>query len=281
MSREQEREAAAPARHGRRRYRDLRRQRKARQMQAGGHQKKKAAASPEGEPARESKVHTPGRNAETRSHISPKANSCGQEESKTGVAGVVDLWEYGQTQVGFVVKAPPQKPHCKLQYTGSFGVGYTCLMCGVYREYKKTTHCPGQNASGDGGAHRNIFTANDVFPYNADQMIKNQVATHAPCAQQTPLLKLATEMQQEIMQYLDFRTICDLDSLCTGWYAATHSPGFSEILLKRDAALHVRLGFDISTLSLCWDAWANANSGPCKSKRGREGNAATRLGTAR
>ena len=320
-----EREVAAQTPPRRRRYRDLRRQRKARQRQvvelstrparrqeslreshaeldaevggndddardrSGGMMEANVgsaaaagATSPESKTALESKVHLPGRYDEIeRSGASSKTTGGHGGESKAGGKEVVDLWEYGQTQVGFVVKAPPPSPHCKLQYTGAFGVGYTCLVCGVHREYKKTTHCTGRDASDDGDDAKPPHPVNGVFPYNAEKMIRTTLTTHAMCAQPAPLLRMATEMQQEIMLFLDFRTICRLDRTCMGWYAATHGPSFGEILVTRDVALHERLGFDAGMLSACWNAWGIHNRMDLRNSAGKGGNAPARLATSR
>lgn len=174
---------------------------------------------------------------------------------------IVDLWQYGQTQVGFVVKAPPPRPHCKLQYTGSFGVGYTCTVCGVHREWKKPTHCNSSSRAIKKNTTR-LRSVSSTFPYNASCMVPedtlyNNLWTPKPAPPKATYFQtLALELQQEIFKYLDFRTLCCMDQTCTDWYLASHDCTFAEDILMRDISLHKRLGLDLQTLVSSWGKWS-------------------------
>ena len=275
----------------RRRYRDLRRQRvkqlEQMRMTSIAPECKTAKSPPQSDRMKELQVD-PSNQGSTEHFSAPMpADSAaaynGREVSNKGSTNIVDLWEYGQKQIGFVVKAPPPEPHCKLQYTGSFGVGYTCLVCGLHREWKKATHCSGRNTN-TGKEDNQSLPLNNVFPYNAYEMIQSTTITHHQCSQKAHLLRLATELQQEILQFLDFRTVCHIDLTCTGFYAATHCPGFAEIILARDLRLHKRLGFDLRILSVSWKAWGvdhkNKSLGAMM-KKDRNTAAAARIAQAR
>lgn len=119
-------------------------------------------------------------------------------------------------------KQPKKKEmRCKLVYTGSFGVGYTCSICKVFREWRKVYACSGEIETKGLGRH---------FAGKRD----HKYLQFVDGTRSVSMKPLPAEILQEILQFLDYRTLCGSESTCTDWYRISHQPQFVEKMACRD-----------------------------------------------
>ena len=113
---------------------------------------------------------------------------------------------------------------CKLVYTGSFGVGYTCSVCNVFREWRKVYLCKG--ASNEAGTLGRHFAGAGKTKKKYLQFVDG---TRVPSMSPLP-----PEILEIILGCLDFRGMCKCETTCTDWYRIGHSKLFSSTMANRD-----------------------------------------------
>ena len=119
-------------------------------------------------------------------------------------------------------KQPKKKEmRCKLVYTGSFGIGYTCSICKVFREWRKVYACAGEIETKGLGRH---------FAGKRD----HKYLQFVDGTRSMSMKPLPAEILQEILQFLDYRTLCGSECTCTDWYRISHQPQFVEKMACRD-----------------------------------------------
>jgi hypothetical protein len=109
---------------------------------------------------------------------------------------------------------------CKLVYTGSFGVGYTCSVCKVFREWRKVYLCTGELETKGLGRH---------FAGKSEQKYLEFIDGTSSAS-----LPLPQEILEEILQMLDYRSLCRSEATCTDWYRISHQPKFVDSMVHRD-----------------------------------------------
>ena len=151
---------------------------------------------------------------------------------------------------------------CKLVYTGSFGVGYTCSVCNVFREWRKVYSCTGETETPGLGGHFDVG--------------REQKYLHIVDGTRVPSLSpLPPEMVVEILSFLDFRSMCRSESTCPDWYQISHQPQFAENMVNRDRRNMENLGVMKSHIvgsnSPSRGGSMNDRRSPAKNRRGGGG----------
>ena len=136
---------------------------------------------------------------------------------------------------------------CKLVYTGSFGVGYTCSVCNVFREWRKVYICTGAPELETGlGRH---------FAVRREQKYLQFVdGTRVPS-----LSPLPTELLENILGFFNFREMCKFETTCTDWYRISHHPQFAKGMANRDRKNFESLSKDNVNISCGSPSRSNPN----------------------
>ena len=154
------------------------------------------------------------------------AHSLSESNESSSGTGAGETKEHTSTAVEKDLVVRPTKTkkteiRCRLVYTGSFGVGYTCSVCNVFREWRKVYPCNGEIETKGLGRH---FASRTKQKYL--QFIDGTRAIS--------MKPLPTEILEEILKFLDYRFLCRSESTCTDWYRISHQAQFVENMADRD-----------------------------------------------